>query len=40
MVKLLILGVLILIGASMQMTGMLDPGEILAVARRYADDWW
>jgi uncharacterized membrane protein YdjX (TVP38/TMEM64 family) len=40
MYKLLILGVLILIGASMQMTGMLDPREILAHARLYADAWW
>ena len=40
MYKLLILVVFILIGASMQMAGLLDPGEMIAVARQYADYWW
>jgi len=40
MVKLLILGVLITIGALLQLSGLLDPGELIAIARQYADHWW
>ena len=40
MVKLLILGVLIAIGALLQFYGLLDPEELIAIARQYADYWW
>ncbi len=40
MVKLLVLGVLIAIGALLQFYGLLDPEELIAIARQYADYWW
>ncbi|MCK4587069.1 MAG: TVP38/TMEM64 family protein [Gammaproteobacteria bacterium] len=40
MYKLLILGVLIAIGALLQFYGLLDPEELIAIARQYADYWW
>jgi uncharacterized membrane protein YdjX (TVP38/TMEM64 family) len=40
MVKLLILGVLITIGALLQLSGLLDPAKLIEIARQYADQWW
>ncbi len=40
MVKLLILGVLIAIGALLQLSGLLDPGELIEIARQYSGHWW
>jgi uncharacterized membrane protein YdjX (TVP38/TMEM64 family) len=40
MYKLLILGVLIAIGVLLQLSGVLNPGELLDVARQYTDQWW
>ena len=37
---LLILAVLIIAGIVMQISGVLDPHEMIAVARGYADHWW
>ena len=38
--KLIILGVLIAAGALLQISGALDPVELIALARRYSDQWW
>ena len=40
MVKIITLGVLIVVGALLQMSGLLDPGEIIVMARQYTDHWW
>ncbi len=40
MYKLLILAVFIAIGVVLQLSGLLDPGELIAIARQYADYWW
>jgi uncharacterized membrane protein YdjX (TVP38/TMEM64 family) len=40
MYKLIILGVLIAAGAILQVSGSLDPGELIAIARQYTDHWW
>lgn len=40
MYKLLILGVLILAGALLQMSGMLEPGKLISIAREYTHYWW
>lgn len=40
MYKLLILAVLIAIGALLQLYGLLDPKELIAIARQYTDYWW
>lgn len=40
MYKLLILGVFIVIGAALQMSGMLDPAALIALAREYTQYWW
>ena len=40
MFKLLILGVLIAAGILLQIFGALDPRELIAIARQYADYWW
>ena len=40
MYKLLILGVFIAIGVLLSLSGVLDPGELIAVARQYSDYWW
>jgi uncharacterized membrane protein YdjX (TVP38/TMEM64 family) len=40
MVKLLILIALITIGALLQLSGLLDPGELISIARQYTDHWW
>ena len=40
MYKLFILGVFIAIGALLQFYGLLDPEELIAIARQYADYWW
>lgn len=38
--KLLILCACIAVGALLQMSGLLDPGELILIARQYADYWW
>ena len=38
--KIGILLVLIAVGASLQIAGLLDPQEIVSMARQYADNWW
>lgn len=40
MYKLIILGVLIALGALLQLSGSLDPRELIALARQYTDHWW
>lgn len=40
MIKIIVLGVLIAAGAFLQLSGSLDPEELIAIARQYADDWW
>ena len=40
MYKLLILGVLVAIGALLQFYGLLDPKELITIARQYTDYWW
>ncbi len=40
MYKLLILAVFIAMGVVLQLSGLLDPGELIAIARQYADYWW
>jgi uncharacterized membrane protein YdjX (TVP38/TMEM64 family) len=40
MYKLLILGVLILAGVLLQLSGTLDPAELIGLAREYTDQWW
>lgn len=40
MYKLIILGVLIVAGVLLQISGSLNPGEWVAIARQYADHWW
>lgn len=38
--KLLILLILIVSGVTLQLTGLLDPKEMIAIAREYSDQWW
>jgi uncharacterized membrane protein YdjX (TVP38/TMEM64 family) len=38
--KLIILGVLITTGILLQISGLLDPGDLIIIARGYADYWW
>lgn len=40
MIKIIVLGVLIAIGAFLQLSGLLNPGEIIVMARQYTDHWW
>lgn len=40
MIKIIVLGVLIAAGAFLQLSGSLDPEELIAIARQYADHWW
>jgi uncharacterized membrane protein YdjX (TVP38/TMEM64 family) len=40
MYKLLILGVFILAGALLQMSGMFEPGKLISIAREYTHYWW
>lgn len=40
MKKLIILGVLITAGVLLQISGSLDPRELITIARQYADHWW
>jgi uncharacterized membrane protein YdjX (TVP38/TMEM64 family) len=40
MYKLVILVVIVVIGISLSMAGVLDPHKLLVLARQYADHWW
>lgn len=40
MAKIIILGVFIVVGALLQLSGSLDPEELITVARQYTDNWW
>jgi len=40
MYKLIILGIFIAAGAILQMSGSLDAGELIAIARQYTEHWW
>jgi uncharacterized membrane protein YdjX (TVP38/TMEM64 family) len=40
MYKLIVLGVLIAAGALLQLSGLLDPAALIALARQYSDQWW
>ncbi len=37
---LVILAILIMVGIVLQLSGMLDPREMIAIAREYTDHWW
>jgi uncharacterized membrane protein YdjX (TVP38/TMEM64 family) len=38
--KLIILSILVGLGITLQLTGIIDPVQLIAVARQYADHWW
>ena len=40
MFKIIALVVLIAAGAFLQLSGLLNPGEIIVMARQYTDHWW
>ena len=40
MIKIIALVVLIAAGALLQLSGLLNPGEIIVMARQYTDHWW
>jgi len=38
--KLIFLIILVVIGVALQQTGTIDPEQLIAIARQYADRWW